>query len=106
MDNGVGMKPDDLRRHWLIGVSNKRQLTKTPKGRKQIGKFGIDKLATFVLSSHLTHVCKVDGRYYATTMDYGQIPDGHGGEVNTEEKVDLPLRELSELGEGSVGDDR
>ncbi|MBI1735383.1 MAG: ATP-binding protein [Candidatus Rokubacteria bacterium] len=52
IDDGIGMQPDDLRRHWLIGVSNKREIEKPPKGRKQIGKFGIGKLATFVLSSH------------------------------------------------------
>src|SRR2546430_2717141 len=43
IDDGIGMQPEDLRRHWLIGVSNKREITKLPKGRKQIGKFGIGK---------------------------------------------------------------
>ncbi len=96
IDDGTGMRPDDLRLHWMIGVSNKRQLKKPPKGRKQIGKFGIGKLATFVLSTHLTHLCKIEGKYFATTMDYSQIPQGHGGGIQAEETVELPLRELSE----------
>lgn len=96
IDDGTGMAPDDLRQHWLIGVSNKRELKRPPKGRKQIGKFGIGKLATFVLSSHLTHICKVKGQFFATTMDYSKIPQGHGGGIHAEDTVELPLRRLTE----------
>src|SRR5271155_5288709 len=46
VDDGIGMDAKGLGEHWLIGVSRKRDLTKLPKGRKQIGKFGIGKLAT------------------------------------------------------------
>jgi len=62
IDDGVSMDESGLRQHWLIGDSNKRRpdLDK-PLGRKQIGKFGIGKLATFVLASHFTHICKRDG---------------------------------------------
>src|SRR6266516_8130521 len=45
VDDGEGMDAAGLRQHWLIGLSNKRDLTKLPKGRLQIGKFGIGKLA-------------------------------------------------------------
>ncbi len=96
VDDGTGMDPKGLNQHWLIGESNKRDLKKTPKGRKQIGKFGIGKLATYVLATHLTHVCKVDGKYYATTMDYSEIPADQGGGIRTEQTIELPLRELSE----------
>src|ERR1017187_4775274 len=41
LDDGAGMDEKGLREHWLIGVSNKRNLSTLPKGRKQIGKFGI-----------------------------------------------------------------
>jgi hypothetical protein len=95
IDNGISMGPDGLRQHWLIGVSNKRTIADPPRGRKQIGKFGIGKLATFVLATHLTHICKVAGKYYATTMDYSQIPAGQGGGIHAEETVELPLRELT-----------
>ncbi len=96
VDDGLGMDEKGLNEHWLIGVSNKRNLTKLPKGRKQIGKFGIGKLATYVLANRLTHVCKVGGTYYSTSMDYSKIPSGEGGGIHTEEKVFLPLRTLTE----------
>lgn len=95
VDNGIGMDETGLGEHWLIGVSNKRGLTKLPKGRKQIGKFGIGKLATYVLANRLTHISKVKGGYYSTSMDYSKIPTGEGGAVR-EEKVLLPLRKLTE----------
>jgi Histidine kinase-, DNA gyrase B-, and HSP90-like ATPase len=96
IDDGTGMTPADLRRHWLIGVSNKRDLAGQPVGRHPIGKFGIGKLATFVLAKQLTHVCKVKGKFFATTMDFSKIPQGQGGGIHAEETVDLPLRELTE----------
>ncbi|MGD1078937.1 MAG: ATP-binding protein [Candidatus Sulfotelmatobacter sp.] len=95
LDDGIGMDAKGLGEHWLIGVSRKRDLTKLPKGRKQIGKFGIGKLATYVLSNRLTHICKIGGVYYSTSMDYSKIPSGEGGAVR-EEKVLLPLRKLTE----------
>ena len=51
IDDGVGMDARGLREHWLIGVSTKRDPNRQlPKGRPQIGKFGIGKLATYVLA--------------------------------------------------------
>src|SRR5260370_32261908 len=73
VDDGEGMDAAGLRQHWLIGLSNKRNLTTLPKGRLQIGKFGIGKLATYVLSGRLTHISKKDGKFYSTSMDYGRI---------------------------------
>jgi hypothetical protein len=96
IDDGTGMTPGDLRQHWLIGVSNKRRLATPPAGRSPIGKFGIGKLATFVLAKQLTHICKVNGEFFATTMDYSKIPQGQGGGIHAEETVDLPLRKLTE----------
>ena len=97
IDDGIGMDEDGLREHWLIGVSNKRDPSrKPPKGRQQIGKFGIGKLATYVLSRRLTHVSKCNGRFFSTSIDYTQIPEGPGGGIYTEKQVSLPLRELSD----------
>jgi len=73
-DDGEGMDETGLAIHWLIGFSNKRMLKEPPRGRRQIGKFGIGKLATFVLAEKLTHVSKKDGRFFATTMDFTKIP--------------------------------
>ena len=82
---------------WLIGRKPvSATLTNSlPKGRKQIGKFGIGKLATYVLANRLTHICKVGGVYYSTSMDFSKIPSGEGGAVR-EEKFLLPLRKLTE----------
>lgn len=96
IDDGIGMDEKGLNEHWLIGVSHKRDASrKPPMGRKQIGKFGIGKLATYVLANRLTHICKSGGTYYSTTMDYSKIPAASGGAVH-EEKVYLPLRVLTE----------
>jgi hypothetical protein len=97
IDNGSGMDEAGLRQHWLIGVSNKRQgEAKTAKGRPQIGRFGIGKLATFVLAGRLTHIARCNGKYYATTMNYAEIPQGADGGIYAEDPVMLPLRELTE----------
>jgi hypothetical protein len=97
LDNGISMDEKGLRDHWLIGVSGKRaKEMPLPKGRNQIGKFGIGKLATYVLANRLTHICKSGSVYYSTSMDYSKIPTGDAGGIYTEEKVFLPLRILTE----------
>jgi hypothetical protein len=97
IDNGVGMDEAGLRQHWRIGVSNKREGGKAfPRGRKQIGRFGIGKLATYVLANRLTHIAKCGGKFYATTMDYGEIPPASSDGIYAEKPVVLPLRQLTE----------
>jgi hypothetical protein len=97
IDDGVGMDEDGLRQHWIIGVSSKRKKgSNSPLGRKPIGKFGIGKLATYVLANKLTHVTKVKGKFFAVTMDYTQVHASEAEEVFSDAKVQLPLRELTE----------
>ena len=96
VDDGDGMDQDGLRQHWLIGVSDKRaESRKLPKGRPQIGRFGIGKLATYVLAKRLTHVTKRKGRFFSTSIDYTLIPGGDDGGIYTEKRVSLPLRALT-----------
>ena len=96
IDNGTGMDETGLKGHWLIGVSNKRPKgRKIINGRKQIGKFGIGKLASYVLANRLSHICKVNKKYYATSMDYSKIEPTSDGGIQSEKPVKLPLRELS-----------
>ena len=95
IDDGEGMDDGGLRRHWLIGLTNKRGLERPPKGRKQIGKFGIGKLSTYVLANRLTHVSKCGRSYYSASMDYTAINNSAGGEVGSETPVTIPLRRLT-----------
>ncbi len=90
------MDQDGLKRHWLIGISNKRKLSKLPRGRQQIGKFGIGKLATYVLANRLTHISKCGGKYYSTSMDYQMIKRRVDQEVESKTPIRLALRELTE----------
>lgn len=97
IDNGAGMDEGGLKEHWLIGVSRKRESEfGTLRKRKQIGKFGIGKLATYVLANKLTHISKVNSKFYAVSMDYSQIPTGEKGGIYTEKVVKIPLRVLTE----------
>lgn len=96
IDDGGGMDADGLKQHWLIGISDKRRLTELPRGRQQIGKFGIGKLATYVLANRLTHLSKRGGKYFSTSMDYTKIDTRIGQEVEPKAPIKIPLRELNE----------
>ena len=97
IDDGESMDKKTLAEHWLIGESRKRDAGfRLPKKRKQIGRFGIGKLATYVLANRLTHICKIGSKFYSASMNYRLIPSGTGGGVVTDEVVKLPLRELTE----------
>ena len=95
LDDGIGMDATGLREHWLLGTSNKRLPTSsTPKGRKPIGKFGIGKLATYVLANRLTHITKSGGHFYSTTIDYRRI-DTSVDDSTKQKTVSLSLRQLT-----------
>lgn len=87
-DNGEAMDQEELKELWNIGYSKKRDPQREQK-RPQIGKFGIGKLATFVLANRLTYLSKKRGKYLATTMDYSKIKEN-------QELMTLEERELSE----------
>src|ERR1700687_4885935 len=81
VDDGEGMDSSGLKLHWLIGKSMKRVLAKLPKGRQQIGKFGIGKLATYVLANRLTHISKKGGKFFSTSMDFSVVDERGDEEV-------------------------
>ena len=95
IDDGHGLDQDGLRRHWLIGDSNKRKLTELPRGRQQIGKFGIGKLSTYVLANRLTHTSKIGTKYYSTSMNYHVIDKRGDVEVEPKSPIKIALRELT-----------
>ena len=96
LDDGEGMDAGGLKQHWLIGKSLKRDLTKLPLGRQQIGKFGIGKLATYVLANRLTHISKVGGKYYSTSMNFKTVDERGDEEVEPKTPIKISLRELTE----------
>lgn len=73
-DNGESMDKEGLKDLWKIGESNKRNPNSDEK-RMQIGRFGIGKLATYILTRNLTYICKKKNQYLATTMNYEKITD-------------------------------
>ena len=76
-DNGTGMDVDGLKELWQIGTSRKRD-NEDKLHRLQIGKFGIGKLATYVLANKLTYLCKSKKKYFMVSMDYEKIDDKNG----------------------------
>ena len=102
VDDGSGMNVAGLQEHWIVGASRKRDEDyRQPSGRRPIGKFGIGKLASYVLANRLTHITKAEGRYFSTSMDYSLIPDQPMGYVQSStidkgesETVSLAVREL------------
>jgi len=96
VDDGEGMDKAGLKQHWLIGISRKRSLASLPRNRQQIGKFGIGKLATYVLAHRLTHISKKGGKYYSTSMDYDAIDQRRNKQVEPKAPIRIALRELTE----------
>lgn len=96
IDDGEGMDADGLEEHWLIGVSNKRSLSRLPRGRSPIGKFGIGKLATYVLANRLTHVTRQGKKYFSASMDFGSMDKRLDRGVEPKKPIAIALRELSE----------
>lgn len=93
LDNGSSMNTAGFEQLWSIANSKKRdQDEKT--GRKQIGKFGIGKLATYVLCNELTYICKADdGVMRIITMDYRLIEDAKSKHL---ESLPLAVREIKD----------
>lgn len=101
-DDGEGMDPSGLKIHWIVGDSIKRLNRVTATGRRTIGKFGIGKLAAYVLGQRLTHVTLRSGVYSSTTMDFGRIPSTvnlpgeDDGSEPSKGQVHLDLRTLTQ----------
>ena len=92
-DNGEGMGKQGLKDLWRIGSSGKRTPDRDKK-RLQIGRFGIGKLATYILANKLTYVSKQNGRFLAVTMDYEDISDDSDLELKERELTALQAEEL------------
>lgn len=97
LDNGCSMDEAGLKALWHIASSPKKN-TPNLYGRPVIGKFGIGKLATYVLANKLTYICKAaDGVIRRVTMDYASL--GHDKPTDPDKlisEVDLNIYKVSE----------
>ena len=93
LDNGVSMDADGLETLWKITSAHKRTLSSVK--RPQIGKFGIGKLATYILASEITFVCKAfDGKIRTVPFNYGEIEQLDG--IWNPDDVPLAVRVIGE----------
>lgn len=94
-DDGDSMDLEGLKDLWLVAQTNKRtpeeESGAEKRGRLPIGKFGIGKLASYVLGKRITHICKKNGEYLAVTMDYGRIKS----KIAQDQEIKLSARKLS-----------
>ena len=73
-DDGIGMNADGLADLWLVGRSSKREPDYQHRmGRKQIGKFGIGKLATYAISNNVTYISRSNDDILAVSADFEQF---------------------------------
>jgi hypothetical protein len=87
-DDGHGMTREGMVDLWQVGRSKKRE-SETKDGdrprRKQIGKFGIGKLATYSIANKVTYISKTEGTVLAVTLDFRRFshdPSGAGDPVS------------------------
>ena len=73
-DDGSGMTYEGLADLWKIGRAKQRDGSLgRHKERKQIGKFGIGKLATYTIANSVTYVTKTSDEHLGVTIDYRQF---------------------------------
>ncbi len=90
IDDGESMDLDGLVDLWKIARSTKRE---RPGGRHNpIGKFGIGKLATYVVANKLTYLCRKDSTLLGVTMDFGRVDQN----ADNETSVNLDVRTLTD----------
>lgn len=74
-DNGSGLNAQELKNLWKIGESNKRSSEIKDGTRLPIGRFGIGKLSTYILTRNLTYVTQKEDKFLLVKMDYNLIHD-------------------------------
>lgn len=95
LDDGISMDISGFKDLWSVATSKKRDPEYKAK-RKPIGKFGVGKLATYLLANELTYICKAsDGKIRVVTMDYRDIDDEQNKEKLHIDALPLPVREIS-----------
>jgi hypothetical protein len=85
LDDGTGMDVAGIQDLWHVGHSSKRdEQVEKARSRRQIGKFGIGKLATAAIANRVTYITKAAGassdQVLTTSVDYREFaPSSSGG---------------------------
>ena len=101
-DDGLGLSDAGMKNLWHVGRSDKRseEIARRTK-RKQIGKFGIGKLAVFVISSQLSYISKSGNKIWFSSLDFNEFQGSTTGGVSNPVKIELrsiaTVRELKSL---------
>lgn len=97
-DDGDGMGVNEFMTLWDVGLSPKSH-TRKQLARKQIGKFGIGKLATYAVANRLTYISKTPTGIRTSSLNFNDL-DGNLGEASKasrESKVSTPIRKVAKL---------
>lgn len=94
-DDGIGMDKEGLADLWQIGRSNKRfeEIERRAK-RKQIGKFGIGKLATYAIANKITYISQLEGNTLAVSLDFRDFTASVTG---AGKPIELDVTEITDL---------
>src|SRR5277367_1925658 len=93
-DSGTGLSATGMVDLWHVGRSNKRtEEVRKRIGRKQIGKFGIGKLATYTISNNLTYLSKTSEGILTVTMDFTRFQSDPSG--GADQPIDIPVIKLT-----------
>ena len=96
-DDGVGMTYEGLADLWRVGRPKKRDdSVNARKQRKQIGKFGIGKLATYAVAHRVTYVTTTEAQHLAVTIDYRDFTSNPNA---TSTSIQLQVRKIDLLTE-------
>ena len=84
-DDGVGMDAEGLADLWMIARSNKWTNERhTGMERKQIGKFGIGKLATYAIANTVTYMSRTANEILAVRADFEKFREDKQGTLPVE----------------------
>jgi len=89
------MDLDQLENLWHIGISNKLQIAAK---RKQIGKFGIGKLASYAVARRATYISRTKSGIHAVTIDFELFANATNKD-GVASPVKLKLRRIAKLEE-------
>ena len=82
---------------WQIGRSNKRDIEIEQRSqRKQIGKFGIGKLAAYTIANQLTYITKSQGKVLAVTIDFRRFDPSYTHETNESDTLKSDPSEIEQ----------